>query len=99
MGMTESNAKSRKKKVFFQKLVVNVLLLTCFTFLLFPVFWVTTMAFKSHDDILTWPPKFVFKPTLDNFRNITTAIRTYRVGAVSSDFLKAPKLCVSVSIN
>ncbi len=86
--MTQSNAKSRKKKVFFQKLVVNVLLLTCFTFLLFPVFWVTSMAFKSHDDILTWPPKFVFKPTLDNFRNITTAIRTYRVGAVSSDFLK-----------
>lgn len=73
---------------FFQKVVVNLLLLACFAFLLFPVFWVATMAFKTHEDILTWPPKFIFKPTLENFRNITTAIRTYRVGAVSSDFLK-----------
>ena len=86
--MATTNSNSRKRKIFFQKLVVNLLLLVCFAFLLFPVFWVTSMAFKSHDDILTWPPKFVFKPTLENFQNITTAVRTYRVGAVSSDFLK-----------
>ena len=73
---------------FLHKLVVNVMLIICFLFLLFPVFWVTTMAFKNHDDILTWPPKFVFKPTLENFHNITTAVRTARVGAVSTDFLK-----------
>ena len=86
--MAQINSKSRKQKIFFQKLVINILLLTCFAFLLFPVFWVTTMAFKSHDDILTWPPKFVFKPTLENFKNITTAVRTARVGAVSSAFVK-----------
>jgi multiple sugar transport system permease protein len=72
----------------FHKIVVNLLLIICFLFLLFPVFWVTTMAFKSHGDILTWPPKFLFKPTLENFHNITTAVRTAGVGAVSSDFLK-----------
>ena len=76
------------QRSFFQKLVINLLLLACFAFLLFPVFWVATMAFKTHEDILTWPPKFLFKPTLENFRNITTAVRTARVGAVSSDFLK-----------
>lgn len=76
------------QRSFFQKLVVNLLLLACFAFLLFPVFWVATMAFKTHEDILTWPPKFIFKPTLENFRNITTAVRKARVGAVSSDFLK-----------
>ena len=86
--MTSTGAKVNGKKAIFQKLVVNVLLLVCFAFLLFPVFWVTTMAFKSHDDILTWPPKFIFKPTLENFQNITTAVRTARVGAVSTDFLK-----------
>jgi len=84
--MENGNSKSHKK--LFQKIIVNLLLLVCFTFLLFPVFWVATMAFKSHEDILTWPPKFIFKPTLENFKNITTAIRKYRVGAVSSDFLK-----------
>ena len=86
--MAHSNSKSRKRNILFQKVVVNILILACFTFLLFPVFWVTSMSFKSHDDILTWPPKFIFKPTLDNFKNITTAVRTYSVGAVSSDFLK-----------
>ncbi len=84
--MENGNTTSHKK--LFQKIIINLLLLTCFTFLLFPVFWVATMAFKSHEDILTWPPKFIFKPTLENFKNITTAIRKYRVGAVSSDFLK-----------
>lgn len=79
---------SQTQRTFFQKLIINLLLLACFVFLLFPVFWVATMAFKTHEDILTWPPKFLFKPTLDNFRNITTAVRTARVGAVSSDFLK-----------
>ncbi|MCP4404918.1 MAG: carbohydrate ABC transporter permease [bacterium] len=72
----------------FQKIVVNLLLLLCFAFLLFPVYWVVTMAFKSHEDILIWPPKFFFKPTLKNFSNITTAVRTATVGAVSTDFLK-----------
>ena len=86
--MAHSNSKSRKRNILFQKVVVNILILACFTFLLFPVFWVTSMSFKSHDDILTWPPKFIFKPTLENYRNITTAVRTYTVGAVSSDFLK-----------
>lgn len=83
----------------FQKVVVNVLLLMCFAFLLFPVYWVATMAFKSHQDILTWPPKFIFKPTLENFRNITTAVRNTRLGAVSSDFLKGftNSLIVTVS--
>jgi len=86
--MAHSNSKSRKRNILFQKVVVNILILACFTFLLFPVFWVASMSFKSHDDILTWPPKFIFKPTLENYRNITTAVRTYTVGAVSSDFLK-----------
>ncbi|UCF92067.1 MAG: hypothetical protein JSW39_28015, partial [Desulfobacterales bacterium] len=62
--MPSSISRSRSK-TFFRKLVVNLLLLACFAFLLFPVLWVTSLAFKSHDDILTWPPKFVFKPTLE----------------------------------
>jgi len=37
-------------------------------FLLFPVYWLVTMAFKTQADTTTWPPLFVFHPTLDNFR-------------------------------
>lgn len=81
------------------KLAVNGLLILCFLFLLFPVFWVATMAFKSHSDILTWPPKFFFTPTLENFKSITGVLQSGNVGVISSDFLKgfSNSLIISVS--
>ncbi len=78
----------RMSRSLLQKTLTNVLVLLCFVFLMFPVYWVATMAFKSHADILTWPPKFLFIPTLDNFENITTAGRTVHLGAISNDFIK-----------
>jgi len=33
----------------------------------FPVFWMVLTAFKQERDAFTSPPKFVFKPTLDQF--------------------------------
>lgn len=35
-----------------------------------PVLWIVLSAFKVPADILAWPPKFFFKPTLDNFRDL-----------------------------
>jgi sorbitol/mannitol transport system permease protein len=35
--------------------------------LFFPVFWMVLTAFKQERDAYTSPPKFVFKPTLDQF--------------------------------
>lgn len=34
---------------------------------LFPVYWMVTTSFKAPMDILTMPPKWVFKPTLENY--------------------------------
>ncbi len=90
---------ARSQYSLFQKIVVNLLLLVCFAFLLFPVYWVVTMAFKSHEDILTWPPKFFFTPTLKNFSNITTAVRTATVGAVSTDFIDGFKNSLIITVS
>jgi len=37
-----------------------------------PVLWIVLSAFKVREDILAWPPKFIFTPTLDNFKNLFT---------------------------
>jgi len=38
--------------------------------LFFPVFWMVLTAFKQERDAFTSPPKFIFKPTLDQFHAV-----------------------------
>lgn len=40
-------------------------LVALFSFL--PVLWIILSAFKTREDILAWPPKFLFQPTISNF--------------------------------
>jgi sorbitol/mannitol transport system permease protein len=40
--------------------------------LFFPVFWMVLTAFKQERDAFTSPPKFFFKPTLDQFHAVLT---------------------------
>ena len=35
-----------------------------------PVLWIILSAFKTKMEILAWPPKFFFVPTLDNFKDL-----------------------------
>ncbi len=36
-------------------------------FFFLPVLWIVLSAFKTREDILAWPPKFFFTPTMQNF--------------------------------
>ncbi len=47
-------------------------------FLLFfvaPIIWILMMSFKEFRDIIAWPPKFLFTPTLDNYRETLVGSR------------------------
>jgi multiple sugar transport system permease protein len=35
-----------------------------------PLYWMLLMSLKSEADIMAWPPKFFFKPTLENYTAI-----------------------------
>jgi len=35
---------------------------------LFPIYWLITSAFKTEYDVVSIPPKFIFSPTLENFK-------------------------------
>ena len=58
-----------KKKVitniFFYLLVVAIALVV-----LFPFLWMLASSFKTQVDIISWPPKFIFTPTLQNYHKV-----------------------------
>lgn len=37
---------------------------------LFPFLWMLTSSFKTQVDIISWPPKLLFEPTLANYRKV-----------------------------
>jgi multiple sugar transport system permease protein len=48
-------------------LVMSVILVGT---VLFPLLWMLLLSLKNQTDILAWPPKFIFRPTLENYRVI-----------------------------
>ena len=49
----------------------------------FPVLWIILTAFKTHNDALAVPPKWLFTPTLENFIGVFN--RTYIKGQAAVD--------------
>ena len=49
----------------------------------FPVLWIVLTAFKTHNDALATPPKFIFPPTLENF--VAVFRRSYIKGFAAVD--------------
>ncbi len=49
----------------------------------FPVLWIILTAFKTHNDALAIPPKWFFRPTLENFVGVFS--RAYIKGSAAVD--------------
>jgi multiple sugar transport system permease protein len=48
-----------------------VILLVCITLaVLFPFLWMLASSFKSQVDIIAWPPRLLFHPTLRNYERV-----------------------------
>ncbi|WP_245286711.1 carbohydrate ABC transporter permease [Bradyrhizobium sp. ARR65] len=57
--------------------------------LTFPLVWIVMMSLKQQAQVMTWPPTFLFRPTLENFRvlfDIAEAGAT-SYGTIKVDFL------------
>ncbi|WP_020610740.1 carbohydrate ABC transporter permease [Sediminispirochaeta bajacaliforniensis] len=52
-------------RIFFPILLVLIIVPT-----LFPFLWMLLSSIKSQVDIISWPPKFVFDPTMINFYKV-----------------------------
>jgi len=51
--------------IFFYLLVAAIALVV-----LFPFLWMLASSFKTQVDIISWPPKFIFSPTLQNYQKV-----------------------------
>lgn len=51
--------------IIFYLIVVGIALVV-----LFPFLWMLTSSFKTQVDIIAWPPKFIFVPTLQNYMKV-----------------------------
>lgn len=63
-----------KEESLPSKIILDVILIVLFIAFLFPLVWVILMALKTETEILAWPPKFLFHPTLQHFRNIISGV-------------------------
>lgn len=66
--------KSVKEESLFTKIILDAVLVVIFLAILFPLVWVVCMALMTESDILAWPPKFPFSPTLVHFENIISGV-------------------------
>jgi multiple sugar transport system permease protein len=57
-----------------KKLITNILFYVLVTgialVVLFPFLWMLSSSFKTQVDIISWPPKFFFSPTLQNYQKV-----------------------------
>ncbi|MDR3220606.1 MAG: carbohydrate ABC transporter permease [Candidatus Accumulibacter sp.] len=55
----------RLRKVLFYIVVIGISLIV-----LFPFLWMLASSFKTQVDIISWPPRLIFSPTLQNYRKV-----------------------------
>jgi multiple sugar transport system permease protein len=56
------------KKDTRKRLVIYLLMFLLAIYILAPLVWILMMSFKSKADVIAVPPKFIFTPTLDNYK-------------------------------
>ncbi len=56
------------------------------TIYFFPVLWIILTAFKTHNDALAIPPKWLFRPTLENFISVFSRAYIKGMAAVDTGF-------------
>ena len=66
-------------------------------FVLFPIYWIFTMSLKEFGDIIAYPPRFTFVPTLANYVEILFGTEADRAGGVMPDLLRFLRNSVIIS--
>ena len=51
-----------------RKLITYLLMIVLAIYILAPILWIVMMSFKNKADVISVPPKFMFEPTLENYR-------------------------------
>jgi len=87
-------------KIFFMATLLNVLVIVVVVVHAFPIIWIVMNSFKEAVDINAYPPVFLFKPTLENYKvlfDLADAEAT-NYGTLKIDFLKPVLSSVIISV-
>ena len=57
-------------------------------FILFPIIWILMMSLKEFGDIIAYPPRFLFTPTLANYEEVLFGTKAQQAAGVTPDFLR-----------
>lgn len=71
-----------------QKLALALCYLAFAGFVLFPLVWIFMMSIKNFGDIIAYPPRFLFTPTLENYVEVLFGNEAERAGGQVPDLLK-----------
>lgn len=66
-------------------------------FVLFPIYWIFTMSLKEFGDIIAYPPRFTFAPTLSNYVEVLFGTAADQAGGVMPDLLRFLRNSVIIS--
>lgn len=72
----------------FKRILKTLGLCAYFTFALGPILWMAMMSLKNPNDVIASPPKFVFTPTLENYKAITVGQDAHGMETVRPDYPK-----------
>lgn len=69
--------------------LLNALVALCAIVLAFPLVWIVMMSLKTQNEVMAWPPTFIFNPTLENFRVLFDMAQAGATsyGTIKVDFL------------
>ena len=57
-------------------------------FILFPIVWIFLMSLKTFGDIIAYPPRFIFTPTLENYAETLLGTPVERAAGQIPEFLR-----------
>lgn len=58
------------RAAMIRKILFFLVILAIVVPVLFPFLWMLTSSFKTQVDIVAWPPRLVFSPTLQNYERV-----------------------------
>ena len=60
----------RTEEKTLNKVIVFIVLLLLLIFALFPLLWIFLTSIKNQKDLFAIPPLFIFKPTLEHWKQV-----------------------------
>jgi len=88
---------SRVSRISPRTVYVTLGYLAFTIFVIFPIIWVFMMSLKEFRDIIAYPPKFIFTPTLKNYAAILFGSETAGLTTGISDYVNFLKNSIIIS--